>query len=326
MKNEENKALINADNRKPDGSDKKSFQLVFWLLAAKIGFILLIALLAVWLIFTVRSGGNQSHAAIHFSKVLGSGYTENGKQLWISAKSGNVFYQNGTWKKSPSSKATGRTQLLPVANGYIQINEDKTAEAKNVDGQAASSVRLPNLSQGGFWAAGYQSGAFYYLKGGGGTMAFSYSPDSGKTWTRKNLNGILGEVNAVAAHPQKRATFAIATTRGLFLTTDGGSHFKTFLKGENVTSASFGFGRQTTLLAGTLGDATALYSVIPADDKMINLDMSSVEKDKIVQIPQNPAHSRESAVVTESGDVYLTTNGGQNWTILAQRGRGLSTK
>lgn len=317
----------NKENSQAGGSGKKSYQLVFWLLVAKIVFILMLVGLAVWLIYSVRFAGSSDRSAVHFNGALGSGYTGDGKKLWISASSGIVSYENGIWKKESSSLNPDGSQFLPIKNGYVRISPDGIeGQQKTLAGQEKAAFRLRGEGSGGVWAAGYASSALYRLKENENRVLFSFSDDGGRTWIEKELNGIRGRINAVAAHPRNTAAFAVATTQGLFLTDNRGRNFQTYLDGQNVSCVSYGFGSKVSLLAGTFGQQTGLYSIIPDAGKAINLDMGTVESDRLIRIVQNPVHDQESVVLTNSGDAYLTANGGQNWVVLAQKGRGLPGK
>lgn len=301
-----------------DRSDRKSFQLVFWLLAAKIGLILLLVILAVGLIYAVQSAGTHDASAVHFGKILGAGFDKNGKRLWVASDSGLTFYENGRWKKGASIKGS---RFLPVDNGFIQITDQRHAEYRTSDGQTASAIDLPGNTEGGAWAASYTTHTLWHLND---HSELVFSSDRGRTWVHKQLSGLQGDIHMLAVDPQHTDSFAVATNRGLFLTTDGGSRFTAFLKGESVSSVSYRTGGKETLLAATQGKETALYEIIPAEGKMINIDMGTVESDQLVLILTGSARNGLAAVVTRSGDVYLTQNEGRNWTIIARTGRGLN--
>lgn len=321
MENQEDK--LKKENHS-NGSDKKSFQLVFWLLAAKIGFILILAGLAVWLIYSVHSAGDRNQAAVRFGKVLGSGFTETDDRLWIASGSGIVSYRGGSWKKEMAAQIPASTQIVPVKNGYLQFEGNGTAEEKNDNGKLIRSISLSKKWTGGIWGADASAHAFYHVSTDGGNLMLNYSADGGKNWSTSTLKAVKGNVLMLAVYPEKENVFAIATTKGLFVTQDGGAHFQVYLNGQAVSSASFGSGPNLSLLAGTYGSDTALYTILPAHQKTINLEMGTVEGDRLVQIFQSLKHTGEAAVLTESGDVYLTRNSGENWIILAQNGRGLS--
>ncbi|WP_100487372.1 group-specific protein [Sporolactobacillus pectinivorans] len=324
MKNNGNKKDNVPQEKNENSSDKKSFQLVFWLLAAKIGFILILAGLAFWLIYSVHSSASRDQAAVRFGKVHGSGFTESGDRLWIASNSGIISYHNGSWKKEAMTNRSAGTQNLPVKDGYLQISENGMAAERSYDGHLIRSIPFSKKFAGGLWGTDDSAQTFYNLKSDVGKLLLSYSTDGGKNWSSDDLKGIKGKILMLAVHPEKADTFAIATTKGLFVTQDGGAHFQSYLNGKSVSSVSFAGGSDVSLLAGTYGNDTALYNILPAHQKTINLEMDTVEGDRLVQISQSLVNKQEAAVLTESGDVYLTRNGGQNWVIIAQKGRGLS--
>lgn len=299
-----------------NGSDRKSFKLVFWLFVAKIALILLLAGFAVWLIYVVKQAVTGDNSGLHFKHITGSGYTQNGK-LWVASDSGLAGYHDGKWSRSSENKTKGAF-FLPVDNGYFRIT-GKTIEYI-ADGKVITKNELPAGLGKGVWAAGYKSHAISHLS----RDQLSISVDSGNSWEDQQLEGIKGNPQQLAIDPGNDRNFAVATDRGLYLTSDGGKTGIAMLKGENVTSVSYGFNSRQTLLAGTSGDETALYSIIPDEDKAIHLDIGSVESDRLIQIKQNPVRHQEAVLITAGGNIYMTENGGQNWVIIAQNGRALS--
>jgi hypothetical protein len=87
---------------------------------------------------------------------------------------------------------------------------------------------------------------------------------------------------------------------------------------------AYGFTKQPSVLVASFGQETSLYQILPQQKKTINLDMGTVESDRLIRIMQNPVKTGEAAILTRHGDMYRTENGGQNWTIIAQKGRGLN--
>lgn len=312
----------NMSDENHDRSDRKSFALLFWLFVAKIGLILLLVILTIWMIQSVRTANQGNRAGVTFGKVLGAGYSSNGKQLRVGSSTRLVAYENGSWKKQLTVSEPGTVQIVPVKGGYFSFDKKKDAVLRTDSGSTTASFRLPLQPKAGLFAAAFTTHHLYFLSG----KQLYDSENLGKSWKQKALQGINGIPQMIAADPQKTGTFAIATSSGLYVTEDQGLHFKQFLKGHSVNSISFGFGGQTTLFAGIDGNQTMLYSIFPRQNKEINLELDTVEGDRLVQIARNPVNSQTTTVITEKGDAYTTENGGQNWTIIAQKGHGLSQR
>jgi hypothetical protein len=311
-------SMIKNAEKSRDGSDKKSFQLIFWLFVAKIVLILLLVVLAIWLIQTVRHA-ESGRAGVTFSKVTGAGYTRTG-QLVVTSSKGAAVREQGKWRKEKTLPENGN--VLPVAGGYFHLDSSGKAEWLKADG---SPVRRQIPSPGSahmLWAVAYYPRTLYAL----GDQTVSILPQNGKKWTARKLSGIAGRPRMIAADPKHEGVFAIATTKGVYITNDGGRSFQAFLSARSVSAVSFGFDRQIRLLAAVDGSETMLYNVVPEHHKTINLEIDTVERDRIVRIAENPRHPREASVVTAGGDIYLTENNGQNWIVIGKDGRGLSQK
>jgi photosystem II stability/assembly factor-like uncharacterized protein len=309
------------NNASQDRSDRKSFALLFWLFLAKIGLILLLVVLVVWLIQSVRTANQGNKAGVTFGKVLGAAYSSDGNQLRISTAKGVAVYEKGSWKTKVVS-VPGAVQLVPVEGGFFALKAHKNAVLRTDNGRTTASVHLPAQPGAGLFTAAYATRHLYFLNG---EHLYS-SANLGKSWNRTTLRGVQGEPQMLAASPNKSGTLAVATRSGLYVTEDQGRHFKPFLNGKSVTAVSFGPSGKTTLFAGLYGNQSMLYSILPQYNKEINLDLDTVKGDPLVQIARNPRHPQTTTVITAKGDAYLTENGGQNWTIIAKDGRGLSQR
>lgn len=335
MQNQNGKVVKIRKGRRTDGSDKKSYLLVFWLFVAKIAFILLVLLGVVWLIMSVRSSSGDDNVAVHFDKGTAAGYTDDGKSLWLGGRSGVVTYKNGTWIENKGNETGGGADYLPVEAGYYLISDQGSrlslirqevvgaADPDRADEAVATSDIPDEQTSGGLWAAGYRSKALFHLVARDGEEILFLSTDGGKTWERRQLSGIDGKINDLAVDPESEDAFAVATSEGLFVTEDGGRQFRTLLKGASVNSASYSFERPSAILAATFDGETNVYRVLPNADTVLRLETPTMESDPIVAIACNPGQTAGLAVLTAKGDVYVTENRGANWTIRARDGKGL---
>lgn len=303
-------------------SGKKSMKWVFWLLAAKVLFILLLAGLTIWIIYAVRAANTDGNQANHFERVLGAGYSNDGKTLWLGTEKKLLFYKKGTWHAEKLKDDEHATAFLPINSGFIQQNMDRSLHWKTLNQERLISNSVKRDHR--VLAVGYATGRLYNLRQSGSSQILLFSDDGGKKWKNKSLDHLTGTVQALAAAPKNKQLLSIGTTNGLYVSEDNGVHFQHYLKGYSVTCVSYGFSKQTSLLAGTTGKETELYQILPDQKKTINLDMGTVESDNLIQIAQNPVKFGEAAMLTKHGDIYLTENGGQNWTILAKKGRALN--
>lgn len=311
---------MNETNGKASG--KKSVSWVFWLLAAKIVFILLLAGMTVWIIYAVQAHNSENGEGVRFTHVLGAGYSKDGKTLWLGTDKQLVTYKNGTWAAEKLKGDSRISMYLPINSGFIQISKSGNIEWKTLK-QEPSVYRKLN-DQEGIWANGYATGRLYTLQTIGSMSKLRFSDNRGDTWRTINLKSIEGTAQVMAVSPINKNQLAIGTAKGLYVSTDHGAHFQRFLKGHSVTSMAYGFTKQPSLLVAGFGQETSLYQILPQQKKIINLDMGTVESDRLIKIIQNPIKLGETVILTKHGDMYRTENGGQNWTIIAQKGRGLN--
>jgi hypothetical protein len=303
-------------------SGKKSVSWVFWLLVAKIVFILLLAGMTVWLIYAVQAQNSDSSEGVRFKHVLGAGYSKDGKTLWLGTDKQLVTYKKGTWA-AEKLKGDSRVSIyLPINSGFIQIIKLGIIERKTLKQESLNHRKLNN--QEGLWAQGYATDRLYNLQNIGKTSKLRFSDNKGDSWRTIKLENFEGTAQVLAVSPINKNQLAIGTTKGLYVSTDHGAHFQRFLKGHSVTSMAYGFTKQPSVLVASFGQETSLYRILPQQKKTINLDMGTVESDRLIEIIQNPIKLGETVILTKHGAMYRTENGGQNWTIIAQKGRGLN--
>ncbi|BBN98344.1 group-specific protein [Sporolactobacillus terrae] len=307
-------------------SGKRSVHWVFWLLLAKIIFILLLAGITLWIIYSVHEANSGGTSSIRFSHVLGAGYSSDGKTLWLAtADKQLVTYKDGQWRTHKLKGSEKTAQYLPTRNGFLQLYESGTLEWKTLDQATMQRHRLDN--QNGLMTIGYATGRIYQLqKKTGEVFVLRWSDDQGRSWQRGSSIRITGNAPLLTASPIDKNQVAIGTSKGLYISNDQGAHFEHFLKGQLVTSAAYSFDPKTSLFAAVSGKESMLYQIVPKQQKTINLDTGTVERDRLIKIVQNPRYQGQAVLLTQRGDLYQTNNGGQNWTFIAQKGRGLDSK
>ncbi|SFG53412.1 hypothetical protein [Sporolactobacillus nakayamae] len=307
---------------KKQASGKTSVRWVFWLLAAKIAFILLLAGVTVWIIYAVQAHNSGSSEGVRFTHVLGAGYSKDGKTVWLGTDKQLVTYKKGTWDAENLKSDSRVLMYLPINSGFIQISKSGSIEWKTLKQEPLNRRKLND--QKGLWAQGYATGRLYNLHTIGKTSELRFSDNRGDSWRTIKLETVEGTAQVLAVSPTNKSQLAIGTTKGLYVSTDHGAHFQRYLKGHSVTSMAYGFTKQSSLLVASFRQETSLYQILPQQTKTINLDMDTVASDRLIKIIQNPIKPGEAIILTKHGDMYQTENGGQNWTIIAQKGRGLN--
>ncbi|MET1248257.1 hypothetical protein ABWW58_05640 [Sporolactobacillus sp. STCC-11] len=307
---------------KKQASGKTSVRWVFWLLAAKIVFILLLAGMTVWIIYAVQAHNSDSGEGVRFTHVLGAGYSKDGKTVWLGTDKQLVTYKKGTWGAEKLKSDSRVLMYLPINSGFIQISKSGSIEWKTLKQEPLNRHKLND--QEGLWAQGYATGRLYNLHTIGKTSELRFSDNRGGSWRTIKLETVEGTAQVLAVSPTNKSQLAIGTTKGLYVSADHGAHFQRYLKGHSVTSMAYGFTKQPSLLVASFGQETSLYQILPQQTKTINLDMDTVASDRLIKIIQNPIKPGEAIILTKHEAMYRTENGGQNWTIIAQKGRGLN--
>lgn len=323
----------NRENQKKSGSGK-GLGLVGGLFAAKLIFVILIIIFVVIVLFFIRRGANPD--AVKFEHIHGLGYTNEGA-LYLAAHKGLVIYSHRDWAK-PDIQKNDYMGFSMVDDGFYSSGHP--GEGANI----ANPMGLVKVSDGGkkvhalaltgevdfhVMAAGYYSHAIYVFNPKKNSKmpetGLHYSLDDGKTWTKSAAKGLKGQAKAIAVNPQKKNVVAVGTEQGLFFSEDNGQTFKNILPGENVTCLTFGF--ENKLLAGAFTGESTLITVDPHQSgSKLQIELSSIEQDPLTSIAQNPNDANQLVIATKKGDMFFTPNSGQNWTILAKQGKGLSGK
>lgn len=276
-----------------------------------LGFVLSLFLLA----------GCTSSETTNLTHIHGLGYSSDGKLL-IPAHDGIVMYENGKWSRGPGEKRD-YMGFNAVDNGFYSSGHPAKGSSekkplgivKSTDGgKTIDKLDLYGVEDFHGLAVGYKSHALYVLNPNPNARmpatGLYHSLDDAKTWNKRNMTGINGEVMAVAAHPTDPAIVALVTQTGLFLSKDSGNRFDQVPVAFPVTGIAFD-------LAGELmiGGQKALMV------KNASVAIPKLDQDDALQyISQNPLNAKEMAISTYKKNVYRSTDSGASWTPIAKNG------
>ncbi|MGH2536695.1 MAG: F510_1955 family glycosylhydrolase, partial [Candidatus Promineifilaceae bacterium] len=189
-------------------------------------------------------------------------------------------------------------------------------------GQTLTRLGFEGESDFHLMGVGYQNHAIYVVNPRANSRlapGLHYSLDDGQSWQQSAGQGVTAQPIQVAVHPSQAGIIALATEGGLFLSKDHGGTF-TLISAEPVTAAAFSPDGQTLLFglqqlwAYSLG--TQEISGRPAPPLAAD--------DTIGYLAVNPAQVAEMALATFNRDLYLSPDGGQSWSPIAQAGRGVN--
>jgi photosystem II stability/assembly factor-like uncharacterized protein len=145
--------------------------------------------------------------------------------------------------------------------------------------------------------------------------------DDGKTWKAAAAGGLSGNPAALAMHPQDARRIAVATSSGVYLSSDAGERFGLLRSGEGF-AMYFDLDGKDVWFSVVEGKAR-LFRASLAGGAPTELQAPPLERDAIAWIAQNPVAREVYAVASFRRNVFLTRDGGRTWKAIAREGEGL---
>lgn len=171
-------------------------------------------------------------------------------------------------------------------------------------------------------AAGFQTNAVYVLADEPNEAmrapGLYWTRDDGKTWRRAAAQGLKGNILDIAAHPLRGTVVAAATSTGLFISHDAGSHFRRIMDGHAVTATAFD-ARGERLFAVTAEASELLTIALPGGARSA-AKLPPLGIDIVTHISPSPVDARTLAIATEGRNVFITEDAGASWKPIARNG------
>ncbi len=271
-------------------------------------------------------------APVTLQHIHGLAFGANGKQLYVASHHGLVTYDNGQW-----------SVIAGPANDYMGFSA--TRKYFYSSGHPAPGSGLVNPlglvrsgNAGRSWdKLGLQGEADFHLIATGydTTAVYVYSPEpnarmktpgiwatlnDGFAWRRAEANGLQGKVSALAVHPTDSRKVAVATSGGVFLSSDGGDHFERLAAGGQVLAVQFSLDGKQLWFASHDGRAH-LFHIDLATQARTEVTLPPLTADAVAYIAQNPATPSTYAIATFERDIYVTADAGGGWRQIVERGR-----
>jgi photosystem II stability/assembly factor-like uncharacterized protein len=152
------------------------------------------------------------------------------------------------------------------------------------------------------------------------TAGLHFTLNDGFVWKRATAAGLEGEPRALAVHPDDHATLAVATSAGLYLSKDSGESFARAASGGEGVSAFFDLDGKSVWY-GAYDRGAKLTRLPLAAGHAPQAALPPLKDDAVAYIAQNPARRLEYAIATFERSVYLSKDGGQSWSQIADRGK-----
>jgi photosystem II stability/assembly factor-like uncharacterized protein len=286
-----------------------------------------IALVAWMLVVSVARAEPVTLTHVH-----GLAYSADGKRLLIPSHHGLAIYQNGKWSKARgpqhdymgfSATAKNLYSSGHPAPGSALVNPFGLLRSRD-GGKTWDKLGLEGESDFHLLATSWNTNAVYVWNPAPNSRmkqaGLHYTADDGSSWKRATAKGLEGDLHALAVHPHNAAIVAVATSKGVFQSTDAGEAFSQVAAGVG-TSVFFDLDGKQLWYASL--DRGAQLARMPLDGgTATQVKLPPLKDDAVAYIAQNPARRQEYAIATFERNVYVSTDTGQRWTPIAQRGQG----
>lgn len=261
--------------------------------------------------------------------IHGLGFSADGRQLLVGTHHGLVSYDGARWRKTPGVEhdlmgfaATGRflyTSGHPApGSGLVNplgLMKSRDGGARweklGLAGEADFHVVAASWGSPALWVFNPRPNSRMPAPGLYSTV------NDGFMWRRAAAKGLDGMPGSLGAHPSDTKTVAVGTQGGLFLSNDAGETFRRLASGR-VLAVSFA------------PDGKSLWFSAAAAPMLARIDLASgarseiapppLSQDAIAYIAHDPRNASRHALGSFERNVFLSTDGGKNWTQIAERG------
>ena len=285
-------------------------------------------LFVVWLV----AGAAAAQSSVTLTHVHGLAYSADGKRLMIPSHHGLAVFEHGRWSKAPGPQhdymgfaATAKALFSSghPAPGSGLVNPFGLIRSRD-GGRTWENLGLEGETDFHLLAAGWNTGAIYVWNPAPNTRmnapGLHFTASGGFGWKRAQARGLTGEPRAIAVHPDDAATVAVATSGGLYLSANSGEDFRRVTANGEGLSAFFDL-RGKFLWYGWF-DGRARLTRIPLGGPLpAQVALPPLGNDAVAYIAQNPARNQEVAIATFKRSVYLSKDGGETWTQIADLGK-----
>lgn len=269
--------------------------------------------------------------AVTLHHAHGLAYSGDGKRLIVPSHHGLAIYENGKWSKAPGPEHD-YMGFVATARGFYSsghpaprsglVNPFGIIRSRD-GGKTWDKLGLEGETDFHLLAAAWNTNAIYVwnpepssrLKAPG----LHFTQNEGFTWKRPAAKGLAGEPRALAVHPDKASTVALATSLGLYLSTDAGESFRKLAGNGEGLAAFFDLDGQH-LWYGAFGGRPTLSRLSLKQPVPVGVTLPPLTNDAVAYIAQNPARRSEYAIATFERSVYVSKDGGKNWSQIANRG------
>lgn len=283
-------------------------------------------------VMLAAAGAALAQAPVALTHVHGLAYSTDGKRLMIPSHHGLAVYENGKWSKAPGPQhdymgfaATAKNLYSSghPAPGSGLVNPFGLIRSRD-GGKTWEKLGLEGETDFHLLATSWNTNAIYVWNPAPSSRmkapGLHYTVNDGFGWKRATAAGLMGEPRAIAVHPGDARVVTVATSDGLYLSRDAGERFvKTAGNGEGLSAFFDLQGKQ--LWYGSFDGRARLTRIPLASPHPVTVGLPPLSEDAVAYIAQNPARKLEYAIATFKRSVYLSKDGGQSWSQIADQGR-----
>ena len=282
------------------------------------------------LAFLMIAAGAQ--AAVTLTHVHGLSYSGDGKKLMIPSHHGLAVYQSGKWSKAPGPQhdfmGYSATAKHLYSSGHPEqgsglVNPFGLIRSKD-GGKTWEKLGLEGETDFHLLATGWNTNAIYVWNPAPSSRikrpGLHYTLNEGFAWKPAGAKGLEGDPHALAVHPDDTANVAVATSKGIYESTDSGESFQQIAGGEG-TSVFYDLDGKHLWL-GYFDGQPRLARARLRGGPLAQIKLPELKEDAVSYIAQNPAKRDEYAIATFQRSVFLSEDAGRTWTPIAERGQG----
>jgi len=286
------------------------------------------------LLFAVLAilGVAAAHAGVTLTHVHGLSYSADGKKIMIPSHHGLAVYENGAWSKAPgpqhdfmgfSATAKHLYSSGHPAPGSGLVNPFGLIRSRD-GGKTWEKLGLEGETDFHLLATSWSTNAIYVWNPAPSSRmkrpGLHFTLNDGFAWRAAGAKGLDGDPHALAVHPDEAANVAVATSKGIYESTDSGGSFQRIAQGEG-TSVFYDLDGKH-LWFGFFDGQGRLARARLRGGSLEHVKLPELTNDAVAYIAQNPAKRDEYALATFERTVFLSRDAGRTWTPIAERGRG----
>jgi photosystem II stability/assembly factor-like uncharacterized protein len=273
-----------------------------------------------------------AQAQVTLVHVHGLSYSADGKRLMIPSHFGLAVYENGKWSKAPGPEhdymgfaATSNALYSSghPAGGSGLVNPFGLLRSRD-GGRTWDKLGLEGESDFHLLATSWHTNAIYVWNAATNSRmsraGLHYTMTDGLTWNAASAKGLDGDPFAIAVHPDDAKAVALATSKGIYASSDEGESFAQ-VAGERGTAVFFDLDGKHLWYGSYDGKQPRLTRTPLKSRPPTQFKLPPLTQDAVAYIAQNPARHTEYAIATFRRNVYVSRDAGRTWIAIAEAGQ-----